>query len=79
MGYRRAHDVERRIDVRLDGRVEVLGRDIQDRFMRLLASGVADQDVEAAKTRNRVLDKLFAKPAFWMSATTSRASSSSVG
>ena len=61
MGKRRLDDPERRIDVGLHGPVELLGRDIEDRIVSLLAARIADENVEAAKLLHRVADKLGAE------------------
>ena len=58
---RRLDDPERRIDVGLHRRVELLGRDVEDRRVRLLAAGVADQDVEAAEAADGSVDQLLAE------------------
>ena len=54
-------DPERRVDVRLHRRVEVLVGDVEDRSAALLSSGVHDQDVEAAEPLDRVVDKALAE------------------
>jgi hypothetical protein len=41
-------DPERRINVGLHRRVEFRGRDVEDRGLRLLPAGVADNYVEAS-------------------------------
>ena len=42
-------------------RVEFCGRDIEDRGLRLLPAGVADNDVEASKALHGVRDQLLTK------------------
>jgi hypothetical protein len=54
-------DPKWRVDVGLHRRVEIVRRDISDRFPRLLASSVTDEDVKAAELAHRVFDQLLAK------------------
>src|SRR6202034_2115695 len=42
-------------------RVKILGRNVEDRRLALLASRVADEDVQAAKTSNRLVDEAVAE------------------
>ena len=67
MRQRRLDDPERRVDVGLHRRVEILGRDVEDRLARLLPGGVADHDVEAAEPSHRL-----ARPACWQNASSRR-------
>ena len=52
---------ERRIDVGLHRPVEVLRRDVHDRGVGLLSTGVVDQDVEAAQFAHRAVDHFAAE------------------
>ena len=61
MRQRRLDDPERRIDVGLHRRVEILGRHVEDRVARLLAAGIADDDVEAAESLDRAADQIRAE------------------
>ena len=58
---RRLGDPEQRVDVGLEGGVELLGRDAEKRLLRLLVAGVVDEDVEAAEPGDRVGDQLLAE------------------
>ena len=51
---RRLDDPERCVDVGLHRPVELFGRDVLDRLVRLLTAGVADDDVEAAELTHRI-------------------------
>ena len=53
MRQRRFDDPERRVDVGLHRRVEILAGDVEDRLPRLLPRRVADQDVEPAELAAR--------------------------
>ena len=50
-----------RVNIRLHRRVEIFGRNIEDRLTRLLPGGVADQNVESVELLNRIGDEFFAK------------------
>jgi hypothetical protein len=43
-------DPERRVDIGLHGPVELFSRDNEDRVVRLLAPGIADDDIEAPRS-----------------------------
>src|SRR4051794_26828901 len=50
MGQRCLDDPERRVNVGLHRRVEILRRNVENGAARLLPSSVADDDIEAAET-----------------------------
>jgi hypothetical protein len=49
------------VDVRLHRPVELLGGDVEDRRMGLLAARVVDDDVEAAQAAHRLFYELLAE------------------
>ena len=61
MGERRLGDPEHRIHVRLEHRVELLGRDVLQVIDRMLLRGVVHQDVEPAHRLRRIGDELGAE------------------
>jgi hypothetical protein len=52
MRQRRFDDPERSVDVGLHRRVEIFGRNVEDRVMGLLPSCVADKDIQTAEAIN---------------------------
>jgi hypothetical protein len=52
---------EHRVDIRFEGGIELLGRDVQDRFLRHLARGIAHENIEAAQLTHRVRYQSVAK------------------
>jgi len=54
-------DPERRIDVGLHGRIEILARDIEDGWTRLLSGRVADHDVEPTEPFDGLAHQLLAE------------------
>src|SRR5882724_3029802 len=57
----RLDNPERRVDVRLHRRVELFGGDIENGCLRLLPSGIADQNIEPAETMDRLSDEFLTK------------------
>jgi hypothetical protein len=58
MRHGRLDDPERRVDVGLHRRIEILGREVADGGARLLPAGIADQDVKTAELADRAIDQL---------------------
>src|SRR5690606_35311653 len=54
---RRLRQVEHREDVGAEGTLELLGRNLLDRLLRVLLARVVDEDVEAAESADRPLDE----------------------
>ena len=54
-------DPERRINIRLHGRIEFLACKVEDRLARLLTAGIVDEDIEAAQFLKGVGDELGAE------------------
>src|SRR3979411_2410732 len=61
MRQSRLDDPKRRVDVGLHRRIEIIRRDVEDGSARLLSAGVADHDIQAAKSLDGPIDQLPAK------------------
>jgi hypothetical protein len=58
---RRLNDPEWGIDVGLHRRIEILGRNVEDRIVRLLATGVAHKNVQTTKAFNSSCNEFLAE------------------
>lgn len=58
MRHRGFRDPEHGIDIRFEGRVELLVRDVRDRVHRMLFRGVVDENVEPSEFARGIRDEL---------------------